>query len=234
MASVNSVPIAAEGDAELRVAAVRELLCQRAAGLGLFEDGASEDRAIERLLDLEVRTPEPEDAECLRYYQAHAAEFRSGDLVAVRHILFAVTPRTPVDALRAKAEGTLNTLKQNPERFDELARQLSNCQSGQQGGNIGQVTRGECVQEFDAALFESAATGLLPRLVNTRYGFHIISIDHRIEGRQLPYETVKEQIAGRLTAKVGSKALAQYVHILAGKAEIEGVDLKGAETPLVQ
>ena len=234
MAKVNNATIVAQGEEEIRVAVVRELLCQRAADLGLFEDGANQDTAIERLLDLEARTPEPTEAECRRYYDAHLTEFRSGDLVAARHILFGVTPGTPIDALRAKAEETLHTLKHEPERFDELARQLSNCPSGQQGGNIGQVTRGECVEEFDAALFENGGVGVLSRLINTRYGFHIVSVEQRIEGRQLPFETVKEQIAERLATQVGTKALAQYVRVLAGQAHIEGVDLHASDSPLVQ
>jgi len=234
MAKVNHTLIRAENEEALRLAAVRELLCQRAAELGLFEDGADEDTAIERLLDLEAQTPEPTEAECRRYYDAHLPEFRSGDLVAARHILFGVTPGTPIDALRAKAEESLHTLKHEPQRFEELARQLSNCPSGEQGGNIGQVTRGECVPEFDAALFEHSSTGLLPKLVNTRYGFHIVSVEQRIAGEQIPFEAVKERIAERLAEQVGSKALAQYVQILAGQAEIEGVELVGADTPLLQ
>jgi len=233
MASINGVPINGNNASELRVAAVRELLLQRAAELELLDD-ADTDAAIERLLDLEAQTPQPTDEECRRYYEAHRAEFRSGDLVAARHILFGVTPGTPIEALRAKAEETLHTLRNDPARFDELARELSNCPSGQHGGNIGQVTRGECVPEFDYALFENETVGVLPRLVNTRYGFHIIAVEKRSPGRQVPYSAVKAQIADRLATNVRAKALAQYVRILAGQARIEGVDLRGAETPLVQ
>jgi peptidyl-prolyl cis-trans isomerase C len=234
MASVNSVPISGESDSDLRVAAVRELLRQRAAELELLDDSVSEETAIERLLDIEAQTPMPTDEECKRYYDTHRADFRSGDLVAARHILFGVTPRTPIDALRRKAEETLHTLCGAPERFEELAQQLSNCPSGQQGGNIGQVTRGECVPEFDDALFENVAIGVLPRLVNTRFGFHIIAVEKRSAGKQVPYPAVKSQIADRLTTQVRAKALAQYVRILAGQADIEGVNLQGVDTPLVQ
>lgn len=234
MAKVNHTLVQAETEEGLRAAVVRELLCQRAAELGLFEDGADEDTAIERLLDMEAQTPEPTEAECRRYYEAHVAEFRSGDLVAARHILFGVTPGTPIDALRAKAEETLHTLKHEPQRFAELAKQLSNCPSGEQGGNIGQMSRGECVDEFDSALFEGKLMGVLPRIVNTRYGFHIVAVEQRIDGRQLPFELVQEQIAEKLAEQVTVKALAQYVRVLAGQADIEGVDLRGAETPLLQ
>ncbi|HEY9395990.1 MAG TPA: peptidylprolyl isomerase [Burkholderiales bacterium] len=234
MASVNSVPISGESDSDLRVAAVRELLRQRAAELALFDDGVNEETAIERLLDIEAQTPMPTDEECKRYYDTHRADFRSGDLVAARHILFGVTPGTPVEALRRKAEETLHTLRGDPQRFEELAQQLSNCPSGQHGGNIGQITRGECVPEFDYALFENETVGALPRLVNTRYGFHIIAVEKRSAGKQVPYPAVKSQIADRLTTLVRARALAQYVRILAGQADIEGVDLQGVDTPLVQ
>lgn len=233
MANINGVPIQGGDAIELRLAAVRELLLQRAAALELLED-ADVDGAIERLLDIEAQTPVPTEEECRRYYEAHRADFRSGDLVAARHILFGVTPNTPIDALRAKAEETLQTLRNDPDRFDELARQLSNCPSGQHGGNIGQVTRGECVPEFDDALFENDTIGMLPRLVNTRYGFHIVMVEKRSAGKQVPYSAVKDEVAERLAMQVRARALTQYVRILAGRAQIEGVDLEGAETPLVQ
>jgi peptidyl-prolyl cis-trans isomerase C len=45
---------------------------------------------------------------------------------------------------------------------------------------------------------------------------------------------VRDEIAERLRAMVEEKALRQYVSILAGKADIQGADLNGAEIPLVQ
>jgi len=45
---------------------------------------------------------------------------------------------------------------------------------------------------------------------------------------------VRERISERLKAGVEERALRQYVSILAGQAEIVGVELAGADTPLVQ
>ncbi len=64
------------------------------------------------------------------------------DLVYARHILFQVTPGARV---RARAERTLADLLQTPERFDAVARELFNCPSGQEGGNLGQIGRGDTV-----------------------------------------------------------------------------------------
>jgi len=220
-----------------RAAAVRELLRQRAVAAGLLDAGAGEDfvnEAIEALLEREVRTPEPDEAECRRWYNAQPEAFRSGDLVFVRHILFAVTPGVPVEALRRKAEETLHALRKDPERFAELAAELSNCPSGQQGGNLGQFSRGEMVAEFDAAVFDGEATGILPRLVATRFGFHIVDVVHRLPGRRLPFEAVEASVASYLARRVEADALRQYVAVLAGRATIEGVTLDAASTPLVQ
>jgi peptidyl-prolyl cis-trans isomerase C len=225
-------------EAIAKAAAVRELLRQRAIETGLLEefaDDAEVDAAIEALLEREVKTPElPVQEECLRFYQANQQKFRSGEIVFARHILFAITPGAPLEMIRAKAEQTLQELMHHPERFAEFAGEYSNCPSGAQAGNLGQLTRGETVPEFDAALFGDTAAGLLPRLVRTRYGFHIVTIDQRIEGKQLPFEAVREKIETWLMGRVQEKALAQYVRILAGKADVQGIDLAGAATPLVQ
>jgi peptidyl-prolyl cis-trans isomerase C len=154
--------------------------------------------------------------------------------VLARHILFQITPGAPVARVRARAEETLAELMRQPERFAELARALSNCPSGQHGGNLGQIGRGGTVPEFERELFATGPTGLLGRLVRTRFGFHIVAIDHRILGGPVPFEAVRPKIAERLQGGVQEKALRHYVAILAGQAEVIGVDLGAATTPLVQ
>ena len=148
-----------------------------------------------------------------------------GDLVYARHILFAVTPGAPLQAIRAKAEETLLTPEREPERFEALARECSNCSSGASGGNLGQLTRDEIVPEFAAAVFDSRRTGLLSSLVRTRYGFHIVVVDQRVAGQTVPFEAVRERIAAELRELVQERALRQYVQVLAGRA---GVDIPGS------
>ena len=228
-----------------RTLAVRELLLQRAGDLGLLENAlprarvtfagrAEEDRIIALVLDAEVTTPQPSAEECRRYYDMHPERFSSGELVEARHILFAITPGTPVIALRERAEQCLAELRAAPGDFGQRARELSNCPSGQHGGNLGQFGRGEMVPEFDRAIFETRATGVLPTLVSTRYGFHVVAVERRIPGAQLPFEAVTAKIAEHLAARVEARALKQYVEVLAGRATIAGADLAGAATPLVQ
>src|SRR5262245_53077008 len=236
--TVNGVSVAVDDGTAPELAAMHELLRQRAVALELVApevtDRVAIESAVESLLAREVSVPTPTEAECRRFYEQHSEAFMSGDLVHARHILFQVTPSVRVPDIRARAEQTLNELLRQPERFATLAAELSNCPSGQHGGNLGQIGRGNTVPEFEKALFRLGPTGLLRELVKTRYGFHIIAIDQQIPGAELPFDLVRERIAERLRAAVEEKAIRQYVSVLAGKADIRGADLNAAQSPLVQ
>jgi peptidyl-prolyl cis-trans isomerase C len=236
--SVNGVDVVIPADMNPELAAARELLRQRALTLGILDaasvDEAAVDEAIEELLAREMAIPSPTEDECRRYYEANPQKFQNGDLVHASHILFQVTPAVRIPEIRTKAERTLNDLLCNPERFAAVAAEFSNCPSGQQGGNLGQIGRGEMIPEFERALFRLGPTGLLRELVKTRYGFHIVMIDKRIPGTKVPFDIVRDRIAEQLRAAVEEKAMRQYVSILAGRASIEGVELHPAISPLVQ
>jgi peptidyl-prolyl cis-trans isomerase C len=219
------------------ITAIRDLLTGRAIDMGLLasaHEASAVDEAIERVLEAEVCTPEPTDEECSRYYALHPEAFTSGELVFARHILFAVTPGAPIALIRRQAEKVLHEARAHPERFGELAAQHSNCPSAQQGGSLGQLGRGDCVPEFERPLFEGRSLGVLPQLVNTRFGFHIVAVDQRVPGAAVPYDAVKDQIAARLYAQVQEKALVQYVRLLAGERGVEIPGVAVAASPLVQ
>jgi len=178
---------------------------------------------IEALLEREVKTPEPTDEECRRYYERNAARFRAGDIVEASHILFAMTPRVPPGALRAKAAEVHSIVSRDASRFAEMAAQYSNCPSAAVGGSLGQLGRGDTVPEFDAALFADARVGLLPDLVTSRHGFHIVLVARRVEGSLLPFEAVRAAIGAHLRERSLEQALTQYLQVLGG-----------ATSPLVQ
>jgi peptidyl-prolyl cis-trans isomerase C len=217
-----------------RSLAIRELLRQRAIALGLLAEPESlDDAAFDRLIERELAVPQPTRADCERYYQQHPARFRRNDIVYASHILFAVTNRVPVAQLRLKAEQTLHAVRAAPDTFEQVARELSNCPSAAVGGSLGQLLRGDSVPEFEHALFDTTTVGILPALVNTRFGFHIVKIERRVNGEAQPFEEAAADIAAFLDTRVRHKAMQQYVAVLAGQARIEGVDL-GASGPLVQ
>ncbi len=232
-------PIAAWREAASALV-VRELLLQRAQQLGLNPEPISdtdgrresdEEALIRGVVEHEVTVPEPDDASCRRYYAQNRARFRALDIYEASHILFAADPsdREVYARARADAEAVLATLQENPESFAALAQAYSRCPSAAQGGNLGQLTKGQTTPEFERALLALAQGELCAEPVETRYGFHIIRLERKHEGRELPYEAVAERIADYLRESVRRRADAQYVARLVSAAQITGLTLEGAE-----
>lgn len=213
---------------------LRTLLLQEADRLGLCMLGEDEDACIEALLQSEVKVPQADDAACTRFYAANPRQFTSGELVEARHILFQVTPNAPLELLRDTAESVLAALKAEPERFEALARQYSNCSSGAVGGSLGQLARGQCVPEFEAVVFRLPQGQLAERPVETRFGLHIVQVLCRVEGRLLPFAAVRDRIADYLATAAWQRGVHQYLQLLVGRGDVQGVTLEGADSPLVQ
>lgn len=211
---------------------LRTVLLQEADRLGLAGDDV--DARIEALFAQEVRVPDADEAACLTLYRKQAQHFTNGEMVEARHILFQVTPAVPLELLRETGNAVLAELHAHPERFAELAQQYSNCASGALGGNLGQLTRGQTVPEFDSLVFRLAPGELAGRLLETRFGLHIVQVLRRIDGVLLPFDAVKLQIAENLSRHAWQRALQQYLKILVGRANILGVTLEGADSPLLQ
>jgi peptidyl-prolyl cis-trans isomerase C len=251
-AHVNGVALHAPGETlapeQLRQRACTELLRQAAqrAGLldstdapaadGVISEAASE--AIDALLGQALQLPEPSDEACRRYHAAHQAAYRSGERVHVRHILFAVTPGVDVVALRKHAESVLLNVRcddgEAADAFAAAARKWSNCPSGEHGGDLGWLAPGDCAPEFARELFGRVEIGVLPRLVHSRFGLHVVAVLAREPGVAQPFEAVQGAVAAALRQQAFVTALRQYLRVLAGEAAVEGVDLDAAATPLVQ
>lgn len=228
-------PIAA-WTAAARALAVRELLLQEARRDGLepqpLSDGEGrtetmEEASIRALVEREVSTPAPDEATCRRYYQQNLRRFRSADLYEASHILIAARPggRAAQTEARSQAAALIAALRDAPQRFAEFALAHSACTSKTIGGNLGQLSTGDTTPEFEAALAAMAPGEMSREPVVSRFGQHIIRLDRKIEGRQLPFEQVRDRIADYLVDRARHTAIAQFVARLAARAEIGGVAL---------
>ena len=253
-AYINGIALHAAGqrpnEDELRERAYTELLRQQAVMKGLLprhkeltapELGEAERQIIEAMVDAEVQSPQPNEDECQRYFDANPSQFVVGQALHVRHILFAVTPGVNVHALTVHAEKALLELTRNdasPERFAQLAAELSNCPTSTQGGDLGWIGPDDCAPELANELFHQKHSqwgmGVHPRLIHTRFGFHIIEVLNRRAGKQPAYTEVHERIKALLAMQSRARALHQYMSLLVGEAQLDGIDLEGADSPLVQ
>lgn len=223
----------------MKALVIRELLLQRAVKLGICQQSdinGSVDQIIDQLLEQEIEVPEPEREECERYYRNNATRFVSAPLFEASHILYIAPPddQEARSEARLKAERCLQKVLAEPSIFPELARAESACSSGKLGGNLGQISRGQTMPGFEAALLKMQEGEISSEPVATEVGFHIIQVHRRIDGKSLPFDMVEEWIVDFLKQKSWQSALNQYIQILVGQAEISGFRLNGAESPLVQ
>lgn len=95
------------------------------------------------------------------------------------HILISAPESSPEEekrAAREKAEALLKRLRAG-EDFATLARENSDdTPSANRGGDLGWFSEGQMVEPFEQAVFERNEPGLVNRVVETNYGYHIINV----------------------------------------------------------
>jgi peptidyl-prolyl cis-trans isomerase C len=232
----------------LRQRACAELLRQAAIRAGLLSTddplplgGAMTEAAsaaIEALLDRELHLPDPSEDALRRHHAAQRGRYVVGERVQMRHVLFAVTPGVDVNALRQRAEACLLDVRcaspGGEDRFAAAAASTSNCPTGADGGALGWLMANDCAPEFAREVFGKPEVGVLPRLVHSRFGLHVVEVLARQPGLEPSFESVKSAVALGLRQQAFATALRQYLQLLAGEAMLTGVDLDSASSPLVQ
>lgn len=213
---------------------IRELLLSEAARRDI-DVALSEEQRIAAVIDQALVVPEPDEAACRHFYETNPARFCTSPLLAVSHILLPAAPDDSKGRMEQQdiGEALLETLLTQPARFGEFARDYSACESRHHGGSLGQLSRGQTVKEFERVVWR-LPEGLHNRLVESRYGWHLVRVDQRVEGRELGFEQVKSDIQAYLLEQVTRRALRQYLQVLAAETGISGVDLELPDSPLMQ
>lgn len=228
-----------------RALVIRELLWQEANTKDfnftpiLDENNRMEteqDAAIRMLIEAEVNVPCASEEECRRFYEQNPQRCMSETISEARHILIPASPEDVDmrDRAKTKAIELISILNDTPEKFGDLAKEFSACSSSKQGGNLGQLTKGSTVSEFETAIDIMNVGSISKAPVESRFGFHIIALDRKTKGKVLPFEVMQVRLKAWLEAASWSKAVAQYISIVAGKSKVTGISLSGAECPLVQ
>ncbi len=96
-------------------------------------------------------------------------------------------------AAREKAQGILNDLKGGAS-FAAMAREFGTDGTSSRGGDLGWFTSGQMVKPFQDAVFRATKTGLIPNLVETEFGYHIIDVTGVKDNTSYTVATVTREI----------------------------------------
>ena len=179
---------------------------------GLTMDAFREETALNLLLrkiahsQIEIGEEEAEE-----YYEANKERFAIPTEVEARHIL--VETEEEANALIAQLEDGAD--------FAELAKEHSlDTANKDSGGNLGYFTKNDMVAEFSAAAFD-LAVGERSQPVKTSYGYHIIEVLNRKEGRERSYDEVKDEVREALLEEKTYEFTSELLVKLRAEAKIK-------------
>jgi peptidyl-prolyl cis-trans isomerase C len=204
-----------------------EVFEQQLTRMGFDEDQLRDEIGmaiqIESLLSTNVGDPEaPSDDQCREYYDSHLDQFHEPEKVKASHILVTVdASATPEE--RAAAREKIESIRKQclaGEDFAELARTHSDCPSSAQGGDLGWFDRTRMVEPFSEAAF-ALKPGEISDVVETQFGYHVIRLTDRQEGRDVPFDEVRDQISQKIESDERQAGVDSYIKQLREEATVE-------------
>lgn len=169
---------------------LEEILESRGSSISELEAEVTRTLALSKYLDKEVS-----DDEKRSYFDANKNAF-NGERVRASHVLID-TRKMKTDAELEGAKQKIRDIKKeidNGADFAEMAKKYSDCPSAEEGGDINFFQRkGSMVEEFAKVAF-SMEVGEVSEPVKTPFGYHIIKVTDREEGKDVSYEDVSDMV----------------------------------------
>jgi peptidyl-prolyl cis-trans isomerase D len=157
------------------------------------------------------------DEEVKKYYDEHSAQYNEPEQRRASHILIAE---------RAQAEQVLKEIKQNPAKFEDLAKQYSKDPgSAVKGGDLGFFARGAMVKPFEEAAFGMKG-GEISGLVQSDFGFHIIKLTAIRQGGARSFDEVRGEITQELKKQKAVKKFAELAETFSNTVYEQSDSLK--------
>lgn len=151
------------------------------------------------------------DNEARSYYDSHKEDFMTNNQIRASHILV----RT-----EDEANSIISEIKKGAD-FAKLAQAKSiDRGSAKNGGDLGYFSKGQMVSEFEGAAFR-LKVGEISKPVKTQYGYHIIKVTEKKEGKPIEFEKIKDLVIQKLTAEKQKEVFDSYIEGLKKKYDTE-------------
>jgi peptidyl-prolyl cis-trans isomerase C len=185
----------------------KRLLIQEALKVGFDKkpdvqadiEAAKEATIFDRYIRDVVSNSVLKDSAARQYYDEHPDEFATPERLHVRHIVITAMETGPAAKSKEQALERIKVLAaqlhesnfvtrtiKDPKaaeqlrinQFKQLARQYSEDASGENGGDLGWVTKGQLDPDFEAAAW-NLKPGIPSGIVESKFGYHLILVDEK-------------------------------------------------------
>ena len=197
----------------------------------LYNDlGVKNDENIKEFLQMQMRVeqrlnevckdlPTPSQAAIQEYYEKNKEQFKSGEQARVAHIVKYVNWQTDEETAHNAIKEAQDELK-NGAAFEAVVEKHTDCADS--GGDLGYVTKGQMVEEFEDVVF-NLGDGEVSDVFRTRFGFHIAKVYNRKPAVVPELEEVKGGIVDALEKQMRGEAIDEFIDGLKNKAKIEEI-----------
>ncbi|MRW91941.1 peptidylprolyl isomerase [Duganella sp. FT80W] len=149
------------------------------------------------------------DAEVSDYYDKNKVQFTTPETRRASHILVTVkkgASAAEISAAKAKAQAILDEVRKAPAEFAKIAKAKSEDPgSAEQGGDLGVIEKGVLVPVVETAIGK-LKQGEISDLVQSDFGFHILTVTELKPAVVKPFDAVKGDVADLLKkSKAGKK-----------------------------
>jgi len=192
------------------------------------EFGVDSDDKIREIIELQMKVehkirdiyaaaPEPSESEIADYYEQNKEQFQSGEQVRVAHVVKYVNWQTDEATAMETVMQAHGEVEQGAA-FEAVVEKYTDCADS--GGDLGYVTRGQMVEEFEDVVF-NLSPGQVSDVFRTRFGFHIAKVyDHKPP--TIPaLKDIRKQIAEAARDQKREQALGEYLDGLRSKAVVQ-------------
>jgi len=195
----------------------------------LYKDfNAVTDDSIKALVETQMKVehkinsvyagvPEPSEAELRAFYEQNKERFTTGEQVRIAHIVKYVNWQTDEDtALEAITQARKEIDGGAP--FEAVVGKHTDCADN--GGDLGYVTRGQLVEEFEDVAF-NLSVGQVSDVFRSRFGFHIVKLYDRRPPEVPPLQAIRGQIVDEVKEQKREQALGDFLDSLRSKATVK-------------
>jgi parvulin-like peptidyl-prolyl isomerase len=197
----------------------------------LYKDfDTKDDEKIKKDIEMQMRVeqtlhqicegvPKPSKTVIQEYYDKNKEQYETGERVRVAHIVKYVNWQTDEETAFREISAAHEELKGGTP-FEAVVDKYTDCADS--GGDLGFVTRGQMVEEFEDVVF-NLGEGQISDVFRSRFGFHVAKVYAREPATVPSLEDVKDQVTEAVTEQMRSEAIDAFIDELKNKAKIEEV-----------
>ena len=179
----------------------------------------------QQILDNATKSlPAVADAEVQKFYDGNPQYFDRPEQVHAAHILLGISPAiTPEKKaeIRKKLEGIRADIESKKITFSDAAVKFSDDKTNAaKGGDLGFFPRGAMVKPFADAAF-STKPGELSQVVETQFGYHLISVIELKPAGKVSLDESKQNIQSFLANQAKQAAIQKFIDGLRAKTTVE-------------